>query len=363
MLLVLLRALGSLGSSLPPQHDGRKLSSAWRHHEPVNSRVRRNRLADGCRHVFLDVGSNVGLHLRFLMEGKRVFPHSPYLAAGYFDEYFGPSFADDHTICAFAFEPNPKHESKLRHLTTRLRAGGRRVEVLHAAAYNQSANLIFYNREGDTSGATGFGTSPEVTVGARNMSKNRYTTVSLATIDLAGFIASDCEGAELLVLERMLDLCVLCELSFISFEYHPRRLYPEAGVADSYAAHREIFDLMHIGLPARVRFGIETHRVGNPLEKVMHERAGVAREEHRFPQAFPRAARCGAPRDNPHRKVPYPRWSLHDDETYPCAPGVSGGSWEAREPYASPGGVDDFNDKVGSAVAPCLTRGHVEVRL
>ena len=47
-----------------------------REYQPYGSRLegrKRVKLGDGCRHVFLDVGANLAVHVRFLMEGKRVF--------------------------------------------------------------------------------------------------------------------------------------------------------------------------------------------------------------------------------------------------------------------------------------------------
>ena len=350
---------------------GRRLGSGWKKQIPVNSTLRDVKLADGCRHVFLDVGSNVGLHLRFLMEGESVFPKSQYLKWGHFQKYFGPSFAKDPTVCAFAFEPNWKHEAKLRHMVMRLRAGGRRIEVLHAAASNKPGSITFYHRNGDNSGATGFGASPEVTMCKSSMGKkcskmenNTYTKESLPTIDLAQFVAEevvgrrippvpngiapsdarppaivmklDSEGAELLILERMLDLCVLCELNFISLEYHPKRLYKEDGVVDSntYSAHPDVFDLLAAGLAA----SREATRNGDPLAKVMAERS-AERATHRRPTSA-RMARCGRRQSTAANTCV--RFSARDDETYAWAPDISGGLWEVEDPRARcPPGLPD----------------------
>ena len=332
---------------------------------PVNSRLHEARLGDGCRHVFLDVGSNSGLHVRFLMEGEHVFPRSRYLKRGYFREYFGPSFANDSTVCAFAFEPNPEHHVKLQKLSTRLRAKGRRVEVIAAAVSNQSGSLTFYRRTSGRGGATGFGASPEDRPWNKTfMATATYTKVTLPTIDLAEFIATeiidrripaapaghapqlvrppsimmklDCEGAELLVLERMLHLCVLCEMSFISFEYHPTRLYPEDGVEapNSYAAHRDVFNLIARGARDSVDRGhpiIAPHHEGrhwksSALYKVMQERQASGNASTSRPELC--SGRCHST-----------RFSLYDDESYPLTPDVRGGSWEAKDPTPSVGGI------------------------
>jgi hypothetical protein len=69
---------------------------------------------DGCYHVYLDVGSNVGIQVRKLFEQK-LYPNAKILAV--FESYFGP--ADDkgnrqETVCAVGFEPNARHTPALQ---------------------------------------------------------------------------------------------------------------------------------------------------------------------------------------------------------------------------------------------------------
>ena len=119
------------------------------------------RLGDGCRHVFLDVGSNRGVHVRFLMEGPAVYPGSRYLQWGFFQQHYGPRFVNDSTICSFGFEPNPAHAERLRRLALRLRANGRRAEWFNAAASNRTGTLTMYHNSwrGNMSGSSEWGFS------------------------------------------------------------------------------------------------------------------------------------------------------------------------------------------------------------
>ena len=74
----------------------------------VTSRDRKEKLGDGCYHVFLEVGSNVGIHGRFLFEPQK-YPNAKE-AHGIFNEHFGPrDIRDNRNTCVFAFEPNPTH--------------------------------------------------------------------------------------------------------------------------------------------------------------------------------------------------------------------------------------------------------------
>jgi hypothetical protein len=59
--------------------------------------VRPRKLADGCRHVFIDGGSNTGVHLRFLVTPD-LFPDAHYTPL--FSRHFGPGFASDPAVCA-----------------------------------------------------------------------------------------------------------------------------------------------------------------------------------------------------------------------------------------------------------------------
>ena len=89
-----------------------------------------NNLLDGCYHVYLDVGSNIGVQVRKLFQPKE------YPGAGaikVFREAFGEwvdtsyltrlmlspnvTYSDDPAyICAVGFEPNPRHAPGLKEI-------------------------------------------------------------------------------------------------------------------------------------------------------------------------------------------------------------------------------------------------------
>lgn len=86
-----------------------------------------------CRHVYLDVGSNVGVQLRKLFEPDK-YPK----AKGTHDFYaafFGAAEAPARCgVCAVGVEPNPHHRERLVELARRYSAAGVGVIILHAAA-------------------------------------------------------------------------------------------------------------------------------------------------------------------------------------------------------------------------------------
>ena len=106
---------------------------------------RKSKLGDGCRHVFLDVGSNIGVHSRILFEPS-MYPIknntnaiaansglAKFSARHFFEEQFG--LEDDRVnteICIFAFEPNPKHIQRQRELEQVYKNMGWRYHFLQA---------------------------------------------------------------------------------------------------------------------------------------------------------------------------------------------------------------------------------------
>lgn len=83
--------------------------------KPVASIGREPKLADGCRHVYLDFGSNLGVQVRKLFEGNR-YPGAKYVE--HFDRLFGPLYERQKPghVCAFGVEANPQHNRRLKHI-------------------------------------------------------------------------------------------------------------------------------------------------------------------------------------------------------------------------------------------------------
>ena len=55
----------------------------------------------------------------------------------------------------------------------------------------------------------------------------------------------DVEGAEIVILEHMLSLGVLCEhLSTLVWEFHPNYLYNQLEITKAYEQHQRLFDII-----------------------------------------------------------------------------------------------------------------------
>lgn len=91
------------------------------------------RAADGCQHVYIDLGTNTGVQMHKLFN-PGFFSES--LVRDAFAHYFGGSKADRSRVCAFGWEPNPGHAAGLAMVEKRYQARGHRLKIFSAAAGN-----------------------------------------------------------------------------------------------------------------------------------------------------------------------------------------------------------------------------------
>lgn len=190
---------------------------------------------DGCRYVYLDVGTNMGMHVRFLYEADN-YPKNKF-GKEMFDRFFMKN-RHRSDICAFGFEPNAAHVPRLDKLTTYLKKKGMNATFFNGAVSNVTSTATFYGDEADLNSGVGFS-------GITRAGQNAKFTVN--TIDLSAFILDkvvkrkippalfpndppptilmkmDIEGYEYFVLPMMLATKALCELDVMTIEYHEKR--------------------------------------------------------------------------------------------------------------------------------------------
>lgn len=190
---------------------------------------------DGCRYVYLDVGTNMGMHVRFLYEAEK-YPKNKF-GKEMFDRFFMKN-RHRSDICAFGFEPNAIHVPRLDKLTTYLEKKGMNATFFNGAVSNVTSTTTLYCDEADLN--SGVGCS-----GITRTGQNAKFTVN--TIDLSAFILDkvvkrkippalfpndppptilmkmDIEGYEYIVLSMMLATKALCELDVMTIEYHEKR--------------------------------------------------------------------------------------------------------------------------------------------
>jgi hypothetical protein len=190
-------------------------------------------LADGCRNVYVDMGTNIGHQIRKLYE-PALYPGNP--TEPIFAKYFGEAWQRD-GVCAFGFEANPVHEVTLQRLERAYHAWGRRVQLFTSTAVsNTYANVTFYEDPGaEVHHQWGASLST-----ATLSDKEHLRAVTVPSIDMACWMKqhvlaryvppggtlppavvmkSDIENHDMTVLSHLLSAGVLCDVSFVYGEH------------------------------------------------------------------------------------------------------------------------------------------------
>ena len=203
---------------------------------------------DGCRHVFIDLGCNLGSNVAALYE----FPHEPQGRRAKsslnraFERYFGTSAQQrQRDACAICVEPNLHHAERLRLMETEHRKAGWRTTFLPRAASDvdgRELNFFFdgsrRGRKHGEWGASVFSTkdnrgtdgvanasAPTLTLDVARLLQQRVLPRRLpaSTGDAkrpAVIIKMDIEGSEFSVLSRLLALGLLCSIDYLGVEFH-----------------------------------------------------------------------------------------------------------------------------------------------
>ena len=194
------------------------------------------RLGDNCGHVYLDIGSNVGVQVRKLFEPQR-YPGAPVLQL--FEQLFGDVRARRANVCAFGFEALPSHAPRLRQVESCHRRQGWRTQFIFRAVSNVHNETVAFH------GGGGGGSTLAL---QQASDQGRLSTTSVQTLDLyhwlgwhvfarrlpAGFghaagetrpvVAAkmDIEGSEFTVLPRLVLHSALCrgKIDFMYVEEH-----------------------------------------------------------------------------------------------------------------------------------------------
>ena len=183
-----------------------------------------------CNHLYLDIGTNVGVSLRKLYEPK-LYPKAELIP--YFDKNFGPMDKRDH-VCSVGFEPNSKHAKRLIELQQVYQKMGWPMVIFTTTGVATSDGTLTINRvsnDKDVShkemGAGVFhGADHQEEVIALDISHflhkivklweganyKKHTSRILAKMDI--------EGSEFSVIPHMLQEGSLCLINEITIEYH-----------------------------------------------------------------------------------------------------------------------------------------------
>ena len=201
-----------------------------------SSVIGRKRLGDGCRFVFLDVGSNIGVQVRKLFEGEEKYPDAPFVAQ--FKKRFGTLEERRRYACAFGIVANPRHQSRLKEIencyNNRLLGWRTKFFVPNIADNVDGRTIEFFEESGkeeDNNWASSVFFNPHF---------NYTSKVKVTSIDLGSFIMNeivgreipagpgtpfilmkmDIEGSEYQVLPDLLAKGALCHINEAMVEYH-----------------------------------------------------------------------------------------------------------------------------------------------
>ncbi|KAL3799292.1 hypothetical protein HJC23_013017 [Cyclotella cryptica] len=153
----LIAAAWYLSFETPPSFETSFLDSPQTSTPNVESNkieIRRRKLGDGCYHIFLDVGANIGLHARFLYE-----PHSypeAETAKSIFETEFGTTARDNRDFCVFAFEPNPIHRARHEKLKKHFEESGLHYRHVPVAVSDFDGNMTFFHNDDANDEEQGF---------------------------------------------------------------------------------------------------------------------------------------------------------------------------------------------------------------
>jgi Methyltransferase FkbM domain len=202
---------------------------------------REPRLGDGCYHVFVDIGANIGVHGRFLLE-----PHlynNTDTDVDFFDQQYGFNRSNE-DFCVFEMEANPKRWPRLHQVSDAYQKHrGWRYHVVEAAASDQTGNMTFYKQGDDIRLEWGFTISKNTSTGPH------VGEIQVKTLRLASWLQHeiferhiptippsqrkyykrpivgmkmDIESSEYLVLPDMALTGAFCQLDFVFGEFHSR---------------------------------------------------------------------------------------------------------------------------------------------
>ena len=176
----------------------------------------------GCTRVFLDVGANIGVNMRFLYEPNK-YPKIKSMGS-MMNQVLGRNRSD---VCYYGFEANPAHYKRLKRLKTHFHT--RNVHIWNQPVANHNQHITFYHANTTSDYA-----NEEWGFSATAWSKYSVP-VRLKAIDFPKWFAGmkfdstmttilmkmDIEGSEYEVLAALLAQGSLCTLHTVTIEWHP----------------------------------------------------------------------------------------------------------------------------------------------
>lgn len=215
---------------------------------------------DGCHHVFLDCGANVGSNIASLFAPPAANKRKAGSLLRAFERYFGADVLERRaSVCAIAVEPNEHHAGALEEMRARHRAAGWRTYFLPRVASTIDGRPVSFFFDASKRGRAHNEWGASIYSISQNRRGSRNESKAVLTLDIARLLQArivprrlpttapvasapagpsrrppavvvkmDIEGAEFSILSRMLFLGVLCQgVDFLGVEYHDEPKFVE----------------------------------------------------------------------------------------------------------------------------------------
>lgn len=187
-----------------------------------------------CQHLYVDLGTNTGMQIRKLFEPHK-YPDAPIHES--YNKYFGP-FTQRRGVCAIGIEANPLHSRRLHQLQGYYQANGFPLHIFHETIVSTKfvLDIPFYLEENTIDTSHGWGSTAAAPLGSH--------TITVPSIDIAALLSDilqiwtssvgmkgsnprsfmvkmDVEGSEVIILPHLMLHGILCQINFLSIEWHP----------------------------------------------------------------------------------------------------------------------------------------------
>ena len=194
---------------------------------PTTIQKSQENILDGCQHVYIDLGTNIGVQIRKLYE-PHLYPNAPVLSL--FKELFGNH---THEVCSVGFEANPLHTSYLREFENYCLRRNWRVKIFTSLAVStRNENLTFYTEPGNEQNNQ-WGASLEKTLSSQKgnvtvpsidiVSWYKNTVVTRKIPSISGesriMMKHDLEGHDLAVLTDFVFRGIYCTIDLVYGEH------------------------------------------------------------------------------------------------------------------------------------------------
>ncbi|CAF1043650.1 unnamed protein product [Rotaria sp. Silwood1] len=220
------------------------ITSKWIYFKKSNSqytRISQQDLLDGCRYVYIDLGTNIGIQIRKLYE-PHLYPNAHVLPL--FKQIF-----ENHSneVCSVGFEANPLHENYLKEFENYCLKHNWRVKIFTSTAVSIiEKNLTFYIEPGNEANNQ-WGASLEANI--------KKPSIIVPSIDIVswfkktvlnrkippGFASSkimmkiDIEGHDPIVLANLILNGIYCSIDLIYGEHFDKKFQNAISVLQQYS--------------------------------------------------------------------------------------------------------------------------------